>query len=142
MEKEEGRRAETNGQFGFNRQQASPTSKEMVTTCQVLVGKQIGSTIVSSEASNGVKDLRHANAPLLTFTEDIRSGTSCSAISSTIDNHNQVHNSSEKENNADIEYQFQRKRMREDNQPTEDSTNQTNKHFLSACPGRQNCRDQ
>jgi len=52
------------------------------------------------------------------------------------------HCTSEKENNADMEYQFQRKRMREDKQPIDDSTNQTNQHFLSAHPGSQDCWDQ
>ena len=115
---------------------------DKVTTCQVLVGMQTGSTFVSGGSSNGVKELRHANTPLLTFTKDIGSSKSFSAISSTIDNQNQAHCTSEKENNADMEYQFQRKRMREDKQPVEDSTNQTNQHFLSARYGSQDCRDQ
>jgi hypothetical protein len=130
LEKEGGRRAETDGQSESSRQQASPTSMERVTTCQVLMGKQTGSTLVSGGSSNGVKELRHANAPLLTCTEDIGSSTSYSTISSTIDNQNQVHCPSEKENNADMEYQFHRKRMREDKQHVEDSTNQTNHHFM------------
>jgi hypothetical protein len=108
------------------------------------VGKQTGSTLVLGGAGNGVNELRHANAPLLTFTKDIRSDTSCLASSSDIDNQNQVYNTctSEKENNVDMEYQFQRKRMREDKQHVEDSTNQANQHFLSARPGSQDCRDQ
>jgi len=69
-----------------------------------LVGKKNGSTLVSGWTSNGVKELRHANAPLLTYTEDIRSGTSCSTIYSTTDNPNQVHSTSEKENNTYMEY--------------------------------------
>jgi hypothetical protein len=112
--KEGGRRAETDGQSESSRQQASPTSVERVTMCQVLAGKQNGSTLMSGGAIIGVKELRHANAPLLTFTKDISSGTSCSVISSTTDNQNQVHSTSEKENNADMEYQFQRKRMQEE----------------------------
>jgi hypothetical protein len=106
------------------------------------VGKHTSSTLVPCGASNGVKELRHVNAPVLTLTKDIRPGTSCSVISSTIDNQNQLHSTSENENNADMEYQFQRKRMREDKQPVEDSTNQTLQHFLSARPGSQDCRDQ
>jgi len=141
--KEGGRRAETDGQAEFNKQQAYPPFLESVTTCQVLGGKQIGSKIVSGGANNGVKELRHANSPLLTCTKDMTSGASCSTIFSTIDNHNQVDSSSEKEDNADMEYQFQRKRMREDKQkPIEDSTNQTNMYLLSARPGIQDCRDQ
>ena len=58
-----------------------------------------------------MKELRHVNAPLQIFTKDIRLGTSCSTISSAIDNQNQVHNTSEKKNNAYMEYQFQRKHM-------------------------------
>ena len=115
---------------------------ERVNTCQALLGKQADSTLVLGGANNSVKEIRHTYAPLLTFTKDIRSDTSCSAISSTIDNQNQVHRTSEKENNADMEYQFQRKRMREDKQLVEDSKNQTNQHFLSARPGSQDCRDQ
>jgi hypothetical protein len=105
-------------------------------------GNETGSTLVLGGASDGVKKLMHANAPLLTFTKDIRSETSCLAISSTIDNQNQVQSTFEKEHNADMEYQFQRKRMREDKQHVKDSTNQTNQHFLSARPGSQDCRDQ
>jgi hypothetical protein len=142
VEKEGWRRAETNGQSESSRQQASPTSVERVTTSQVLVGKHTSSTLVPCGATNGVKELRHVNAPLLTLTKDIWSGTLCSVISSTIDNQNQVHSTSKNEYNADMEYQFQRKRMREDKQPVEDSTNQTLQHFLSACPGSQDCRDQ
>ena len=126
MEKEGGRRVETDGKSEPSRQQASPTSVDRVTTCHRVVGKQTDYTLVSSGSSNGVKELRHANAPLLTFTKDIGSSTSYSTISSTIDNQNQVQRTSENENNADMEYQFQRKRMREDNQHVEDSTNQTN----------------
>jgi hypothetical protein len=142
VEKEGGRGAETDGHSEYSRHHTSLTPVERVTTCQVLEGKQIGSTLVSSGIITGVNDLRHANAPLLTFTKDIRSGTSCSAIPSTIDNQNQVHSTSEKDNKAEMEYQFQRKRMREDKQPVEESTNQTNQHFLSASPGSQDCRDQ
>jgi hypothetical protein len=143
VEKDGGRRAKTDGQSESSRHHASPTSMEKVTTCQLLVDKQIWSTIVSGGANNGVKELRHTNAPLLTFIKDMRSSTSCSTISSTIDNHNQMHSTSEKEDHADMEYQFQRKRMREDKQQNvDDSTNQTNKHYLSARPGSQDCRDQ
>jgi len=87
------------------------------------VDKQTVSKLVSGEVKNGVNELRHANAPSLTFTKDIRSGASCSVISSTIDNKSQVHNTSEKENNVDMGSQFQRKRMREEKQLVEDSTN-------------------
>ena len=104
MKKEGGRRAETNGQSESSRQQAALNSVERETTCQTLVGKQTGSTLVSGGASNGVKELRHTNAPLLTFTKDIRPGTSSSVISSIVDNQNQMHRTSEKENNADMEY--------------------------------------
>ena len=82
-----------------------------MTTCQVVVDKQIGSTFVPGGASNVMKELRHAHAPLLTFTKDMRSDTSCSTISWTIDNPNQVHSTSEEEDHADMEYQLQRKRM-------------------------------
>jgi hypothetical protein len=80
VEKEGGRRAERDGQSESSRQQASPTSMDRVTTCQVVVGKQTGSTLASGGSSNGVKELRHANAPLLTFTKDIGSSTSYSSI--------------------------------------------------------------
>jgi len=68
------------------------------------VAKKTGSSLVSGGANNCVKELRHANAPLLTFIKDIRLSTSCSTILSTIENQNQVHSTSEKENNADMEY--------------------------------------
>jgi len=106
VKKDGGRTAVTDGHSESNRQQASPTFVERVATCQVLMGKQTGSTLVLGGTSNGVKELRHVNAPLLTFTKDIRSGASCSTISSPIDNQNHVHGTSEKENNADMEYQF------------------------------------
>jgi hypothetical protein len=111
VEKDGGRRAEIDGRSKSGRQQASLTYVERMTTCQVLVGKHTSSTLVPCGANNGVKKLRHVNVPLLTLTKDLRAGTSCSVISSTIDNQNQVHSASESENNADMEYQFQRKRM-------------------------------
>jgi len=75
VEKEGGRRLETDRQSESCRQHASPTSLERTTTCQVLVDKQIGSPIVPGGASNGVKEFRHGRAPLLKFTKDMRSGT-------------------------------------------------------------------
>jgi len=94
VENEGGKRAETDGQFESSWKHASSTSMKRMTTCQVLVDKHIGSTIVPSGANNGVKELRHAHAPLLTFTKEMKSSTSCSNFSSTIDNHDQVHNTS------------------------------------------------